>query len=62
MKECHESLFEALKGFDTDRLDEHAGGEGQTTFADLITGIALHDTYHAGQIQLMKRLAKSQGG
>jgi len=57
----HDSLLEALVGFDPNRLDDTAGGEGQTTYADLITGIVLHDTYHAGQIQLMKRLARSHG-
>ncbi len=56
----HDSLLEALEGFDPSRLDEVAG-DGSTTFADLITGIVLHDTYHAGQIQLMKRLARSHG-
>ena len=57
----HDLLVEVMERFDTDRLDDHAGGEGQTTFADLITGIVLHDTYHAGQIQMMKRLARSHG-
>lgn len=61
VKEAHDLLVEAMGAFDSKRLDDLAGGDGQTTFADLITGIVLHDTYHAGQIQLMKRLARSQG-
>lgn len=61
VKESHDRLAEAIGGFDPGRLDDLAGGEGKTTYADLITGIVLHDTYHAGQIQLMKRLARSQG-
>ncbi|MFO0810263.1 MAG: hypothetical protein U0746_16700 [Gemmataceae bacterium] len=28
----------------------------KTTATDLIQGIAAHDLYHAGQIQLLKRL------
>lgn len=60
VKECHDSLVEAVRGFDSARLDEVAGGEGGTTFADLITGIVLHDTYHAGQIQMLKRLDRSR--
>ena len=28
---------------------------------DLLTGIAAHDLYHAGQIQLLKRLHSSSG-
>jgi uncharacterized damage-inducible protein DinB len=43
------------------RLDHRAGGEGTTTFADLVTGVVLPDTYHAGQIQMLKRLARSRG-
>jgi len=42
-------------------LDEHTGTKTETTYADLITGIVLHDTYHAGQIVMLKRLAKSAG-
>jgi uncharacterized damage-inducible protein DinB len=61
VKECHDRLHEAMRVFDPGRLDEHAGGEGGTTYADLVTGIVLHDTYHAGQIQMLKRLARSHG-
>ncbi len=52
--------METLTGFDASRLDERAG-DGRVTHADLITGILLHDTYHAGQIQMLKRLARSEG-
>jgi uncharacterized damage-inducible protein DinB len=54
----HDRLVEALVRFDASRLDEPAGGRTPTTYADLITGILLHDTYHAGQIQMLKRLAR----
>ena len=59
VRETHESLAEAVASFDPSRLGQIAGGADATTFADLITGALLHDTYHAGQIQLMKRLARS---
>ncbi len=59
VREWHERLLETLRAFDPGRLDQPAGG-GATTYADLITGVVLHDTYHAGQIQLMKRLAASR--
>ncbi len=59
VRETHESLAKVVADFDASQLDEVAGGKGDTTFADLITGVLLHDTYHAGQIQLMKRLARS---
>jgi len=61
VRQQHDTLVEALSAFDPSRLDEVAGGRGGTTYADLITGVVLHDTYHAGQIQMMKRLARSHG-
>lgn len=60
VKESHDRLVEAIQGFDSSRLDDYAASE-ETTYADLVTGIVLHDTYHTGQIQLLKRLAKSAG-
>jgi hypothetical protein len=38
-----------------DRLDSVPAGS-TTTILDLVTGVAAHDLYHAGQIQLLKRL------
>jgi len=61
VRQCHERLVEAVAAFDPSRLDETAGGERKTTYADLITGIVLHDTYHIGQIQMLKRLATRHG-
>ncbi len=61
IRECHDRLAEAVAAFDTSRLDDRAGTDTQTTYADLITGIVLHDTYHVGQIQMLKRLARSHG-
>lgn len=57
----HDHLVGAIRGFDPTRLDEDVDGAGKRTYADLITGIVLHDTYHAGQIQMLKRLARSEG-
>jgi hypothetical protein len=37
--------------------DLRAKGKGRFTKADLIAGITAHDLYHAGQIQLIKKLA-----
>ena len=61
VKEQHDLLVGALTGFDPSRLDEYAGVDTKTTYADLITGVVLHDTYHAGQIVMLKRLAASRG-
>ncbi len=60
VKEQHDLLVDAVKNFDPDLMDEFAGSEGKTTYAELILGIVLHDTYHAGQIQMLKRLAASR--
>ena len=61
VKEQHDLLVDAVKHFEGDRLDHVAGDQSKRTFSDLIFGIVLHDTYHAGQIQMMKRLAASHG-
>lgn len=57
LRDEHERLVEAVRSFDPGRLDEP--GTGKYRFADLIYGVAMHDTYHVGQIQLMKRLYRS---
>jgi hypothetical protein len=54
----HRLLRETIVEFPADRLFELAAG-GKVTNVAIISGIAAHDVYHAGQIQLLKRL---QGG
>lgn len=61
LREWHEQLVDVLRDLSPSRLDDVPRGEGTTTHADLVTGALLHETYHAGQIQLMKRLARSEG-
>jgi uncharacterized damage-inducible protein DinB len=61
VKDQHDLLADAVKHFDEDRWDEDDGGKSKTTYGELILGIVLHDTYHAGQIQMLKRLARSHG-
>ncbi len=51
----HCELRQAVAGLSDKRLAEPAGRKGQSA-ADNVMGIALHDVYHAGQIQLLKRL------
>jgi hypothetical protein len=53
----HRQLREAVAAFDPRRLNEI--GSKRYTFAEMIRGVAAHDLYHAGQIQLLKRLQKS---
>ena len=50
----HTELREAVA--DLAPRDLTRRGKGRYTIADLVTGIAAHDLYHAGQIQLLTRI------
>ena len=51
----HRRLLEVARGLEPRRLHERAAGT-RVTPAALLRGVAFHDVYHAGQIQLLKRL------
>jgi DinB superfamily len=51
----HRALRETIAAFPPARLAEFPKG-GKVRFITQIYGVALHDVYHAGQIQLLKRL------
>ncbi len=57
MDEMHTLLVEEVKKISPADLKKHPGGSKFTNL-QTISGIALHDVYHAGQIQLLKRLQK----
>lgn len=59
LRDEHLRLVEALESFEAARLAEIAG-DGRTSYADLVWGIVLHDAYHVGQIQMLKRMHRSQ--
>ena len=53
--QMHRDLRAAVAALaEEDLLKVPAGGA--TTVSDLVVGVAFHDIYHAGQIQLIKRL------
>ena len=52
-------LVQAVQGLEPSRIGERVGNDW-FTFEDLILGAASHDLYHAGQIQLLKRLGASE--
>ena len=54
----HASLREAVARTPGRLLDRRRGASRLTDFA-VISGIAAHDLYHAGQIQLLKKLGAS---
>jgi hypothetical protein len=57
----HRELRRAVAEYAADQLYRSSPGS-KTQAATLIYGAASHDLYHAGQIQLLKRLRMSKGG
>ncbi len=57
LQEEHDSLQETIRAFPAAKLHDCAP-ESKWTYAEHIHGIAAHDLYHAGQVQLLKRLMK----
>lgn len=55
LKRWHERLIEAAGTFDPSRLSRQVGST-HFSFRELILGAASHDLYHAGQIQLIRRM------
>jgi uncharacterized damage-inducible protein DinB len=57
LEAMHQELRKAVANVDRRVLHRRLPGSKVTRF-DLIAGIAAHDLYHAGQIQLIKRLGR----
>lgn len=53
----HKKLCAAVARFPASKLSRRMKGS-RWTAAQSISGVAFHDTYHAGQIQLLKRMMK----
>jgi hypothetical protein len=51
----HRRLRTAVAELQDEDLDKVPEGS-KTKIVDLVLGVAYHDIYHAGQIQLLKRL------
>ena len=60
LAEEHQLLLETIEDFPETMLPRSPRGRGHWTWGDLILGITLHDAYHAGQIQMLKRLWSSR--
>jgi uncharacterized damage-inducible protein DinB len=56
LQKTHQLLVNKIKTFPPEKLDKPCPGKKDWTYAQLIWGIAAHDTYHIGQIQVLKRL------
>jgi hypothetical protein len=59
LERAHRDLRSAIERFPASDLHERPKGSTVTYF-ELIAGVAAHDLYHAGQIQLIKRLMISR--
>ena len=59
LDEMHRTLRAAAAAVPAAELDRGSAQRGITKRA-LLTGVAAHDLYHAGQIQLLKRMANAQ--
>lgn len=55
LEETHRTLRKTVGELDPRSLDRRPP-KGTATTRALVTGVAAHDLYHAGQIQLLKRL------
>ncbi len=59
LAEVHRQLREAVAALDARALARTPKGSKSTRLA-LVSGAAAHDLYHAGQIQLLKKLARGR--
>lgn len=57
LDECHRSMLKAIASVPESKLNIKPSNSKYTNAA-VMYGIANHDIYHAGQIQLLKRLMK----
>jgi hypothetical protein len=55
----HRALRQAVEELPPKRLDEVSTEGTPAPHRDMLLGIAAHDLYHAGQIQLLKKLARA---
>ena len=59
LQEMHDSLRTAAAALEPGHLYQKHRGSADSDFS-LVAGAAAHDLYHAGQIQLLKRLRERQ--
>jgi uncharacterized damage-inducible protein DinB len=60
LERMHRTLRAAVAALDPARLNRAPAGS-KVTDQQIVMGTAAHDVYHAGQIQLLKRLAGAAG-
>ena len=60
LEQMHRNLRSAIAALPAHRLNRRVPGS-KFTDADFVAGITAHDLYHAGQVQLLKRLSEVTG-
>lgn len=58
LDDCHQQLRTVVRGL-TERDLRRKSAKGKWTLLQMVEGIASHDLYHAGQIQLLKRIQRT---
>lgn len=61
LKHEHERLVAAIAALPLNRYGEAVPHGKRWTMGEIVLGIAQHDAYHTGQIQLLKRLLAARG-
>jgi hypothetical protein len=61
LRQEHESLVAAVSALSRRRLGQVPPAGRRWTYGELVLGIATHDAYHTGQLQLLKRLWQERG-
>jgi len=56
----HELLVRAVRRFDRARWNRRLPDSRRWTYGEMIVGIVVHDAYHTGQIQMLKRLWRAR--
>jgi uncharacterized damage-inducible protein DinB len=59
LDEQHRALRSTVESLDVTRLSKRAG-TSKLTVADLVRGVAAHDLYHSGQVNMLKRMYEDQ--
>lgn len=62
LKEFHAALVDAVSRLTARQLDSIPTGGKSWTLRPMIAGVAAHDAYHCGQVQLIKRLIRGGRG
>jgi uncharacterized damage-inducible protein DinB len=61
LRRAFETLCVAVESFREDRLDSRVAGKGYSFYV-LLHGVVQHNLFHAGQIALLKKLARKTAG